>query len=274
MAVDGSRIAGKVVIITGAASGIGLACARRFAAHGAKVVLADINEAEIDRLAKDFQDQGFSAIAVHCDVAQRFDVRNLVAQAIDSFARIDVLINNAAIIDSAPFLELAEEEFDRVIDTNLKGYFLTGQAVAKQMVAQLQAEKAADPDTPPQPGTIINISSVNAVFALPEHVAYSVSKGGVAQLTRAMALALAEHRIRVNAIGPGSIRSPMLEQVAEDDAVRAAMLSQTPLGRFGEPDEIASIAVFLASEAASYITGQTIYADGGRLPLNDTIKTR
>jgi glucose 1-dehydrogenase len=176
---------------------------------------------------------------------------------------VDVLINNAAVLDSADFLELGEADFDRVLRVNLKGAFLMGQAAARQMVAQIK--------TGGVPGAIINLSSVNAVFALPDHAAYSISKGGIAQLTKVMALSLAPHGIRVNAIGPGSIMTAMLEKVMTDEAMRRRILSRTPLGRLGTPEEIANIALFLASDQASYITGQTIYADGGRLPLNYTV---
>jgi len=138
-----------------------------------------------------------------------------------------------------------------------------GQAVARQMVEQV--EEGA------KPGVIVNMSSVNAVFALPEHVPYTVSKGGVAQLSKAMSLALAPYGIRVNAIGPGSINTQILASVANNEEARRKILSRTPLGRIGEPSEVASVAAFLASDEASYITGQTIYPDGGRLPLNYTV---
>ena len=171
-----------------------------------------------------------------------------------------MLVNNAAILDSAPFLELEEDTFDRVLRVNLKGTFLMGQSVARQMAAQV--------DDGGPPGAIVNMSSVNAVFALPDHVAYTISKGGIAQLTKVMALSLADRGIRVNAIGPGSINTQMLEQVADDKETTARIMSRTPVGRFGETSEIAAIAVFLASPEASYITGTTVYADGGRLALN------
>jgi NAD(P)-dependent dehydrogenase (short-subunit alcohol dehydrogenase family) len=176
---------------------------------------------------------------------------------------VDVLVNNAGILDSADFLDLPLAEFDRVLRVNVRGAFLAGQAAARQMVAQVKAGG--------EPGTVINMSSINSKFALPDHVAYSISKGGMSQLTKAMALSLARYNIRVNAIGPGSINTAMLAQVMSDDSVRRRILSRTPLGRVGETAEIAEIALFLASPAASYITGQTIYADGGRLPLNYTV---
>ncbi|MEE8505652.1 MAG: SDR family oxidoreductase, partial [Kiloniellales bacterium] len=166
---------------------------------------------------------------------------------------------NAGIVHACDFLELAEEDFDRVIRVNLKGVFLTGQAAARQMVAQGRG------------GTIINMSSVNAVMAIPAITPYVVAKGGVNQLTKVMALSLVDKGIRVNAIGPGSIATEVFKTVATDKAAMNKILSRTPMGRVGEPDEVASVAVFLASEDSSYITGQTIYPDGGRLALNYTV---
>ncbi len=263
---------GKVVIITGAAQGIGRACAERFAREGAAVVLVDCCEEKGEALAERLRDEGHETLFIKADVAKRFDVRNVLAETLDTFERVDVLINNAAILDSAPFLELDEETFDRVLRVNLKGYFLMGQAVARQLLTQLEQQTEKLPEW--ERGSIINMSSVNAVFALPDHVAYTVSKGGIAQLTKAMALALAPYRIRVNAIGPGSIDTPILDAVMTDDAMRKRILSRTPMGRIGKPEEIAAIAYFLAGKEAAYITGQTIYADGGRLPLNYVVDVK
>ena len=253
----------KVAIVTGAARGIGLACARRLAEDGATVVMADIDQEAGAAAAAALVQAGRTARFAECDVGEKLAILNLVTETVGQHERIDILINNAAVIDSAPFLELEEEDFDRVLRVNLKGPLLLSQAVARQMVVQVEAGGA--------PGSIINMSSVNAVFALPDHAAYSIAKGGLTQLTKAMALALAPHGIRVNAIGPGSILTPMLEEVATDEVVANRILSRTPLGRFGEPSEIAAIAAFLASDEASYITGTTIFADGGRLSLNYTV---
>lgn len=258
------RLDDKIAIVTGAAQGIGLACAKRLAKDGAHVVIADINVDGGEKAAKAITGSGGQASFVECDVGERLDIHNLVAATVSRHDRIDILINNAAVIDSADILELEEEEVDRVLRVNLKAPLLLGQAVARQMVKQVKAGGAA--------GSIINMSSVNAVFALPDHAAYSIAKGGIAQLTKALALALAPHGIRVNAIGPGSIMTPMLEKVATDRAVTNRILSRTPMGRFGDPAEIAAIASFLASDEASYVTGTTIYADGGRLPLNYTVQ--
>jgi NAD(P)-dependent dehydrogenase (short-subunit alcohol dehydrogenase family) len=153
-----------------------------------------------------------------------------------------------------------------VLGVNLRGAFLMAQAVARQMVRQGAGAAAASTGSPA--GAIVNMSSVNEKFGLPDHVAYSMSKGGISQLTKAMAVALAPRGIRVNAVGPGTIDTPLLANVVKDKAFRAKVLSRTPMGRYGHPEEIAAIVAWLASDEASYVTGTTIFADGGRLPLN------
>lgn len=255
----------KVAIVTGGARGIGRAIAERFLDEGARVVIADIDGEAGSAAVMDLGAHG-PVRFIECDVGERLDVRNLVAAALEAYGDIDVLVNNAAIMQAADFLELEDADFDRVLRTNLKGAFLAGQAVARHMVERIEGGGA--------PGAIVNLSSINAVVAIANQVPYSVSKGGIAQLTRVMALALAPYGIRVNAVGPGSIMTDMLAWVMEDAETRARALSRTPLGRFGEPKEVAAIAAFLASDEASYITGQTIYADGGRLPLNYTVPVR
>jgi NAD(P)-dependent dehydrogenase (short-subunit alcohol dehydrogenase family) len=198
-------------------------------------------------------------------VAQRASVEALVRFAVESFGRVDILVNNAGIVHAADFLDLAEEDFDRVLRVNLRGAFLCGQAVARQMMAQPAQASGAR-------GAIINMSSVNAVLAIANQVPYTVSKGGLNQLTKVMALSLAPRGIRVMGIGPGSIATELLARaVLSDEAARARILSRTPLGRLGEPDEIARVAVFHASDDASYLTGTTVYPDGGRLGLNYTM---
>lgn len=260
-------LSGKVTIITGGARGIGFACARRFCEDGAKVIIADVDEDRGAEAEKALNDNGGDASFVACDVSERLDIRNLVTTTVEAHGQIDVLINNAGIVVGGDFLDLKEEDFDRVLRINLKGAFLVGQAVARQMVAQMEEEGAA-------PGSIINMSSINAVFGIANQVPYSVSKGGLNQLTKVMALSLAAHGIRVNAIGPGSIMTEMLASVNSDEEARKRVLSRTPLGRVGQPDEIASVAAFLASDDASYVTGQTLYADGGRLGLNYTVPVK
>ena len=249
----------KVVIITGAAQGLGLACAERFHADGAKVVLVDI---QIERLKFEAERLGERATWWAGDLADITQViaSEIVDKAVSQFDRLDIVINNAGITQQAEFLEFPEADFDRVLRVNLKAPFLIGQAAAKVMIKQGRG------------GVIINMSSINAILAHPTAVAYGVSKGGIKQLTAAMALALIPYGIRVNAIGPGTILTELVKNtVMANDARRRAVLSRTPIGRCGEPSEVASVASFLASDDASYIVGQTIYPDGGRLILNSTV---
>ena len=258
-----SKLAGKIAIVTGAARGIGLACAKRFIAEGARVVLADIDERQGASEAKRLGD---AARFVRCDVGAAKDAANLIAEACKAFGGIDVLVNNAGIVHGADFLDLKELDFDRVLRVNLKGAFLVGQLAARKMIEQVKAGK--------KPGAIVNMASINSTVAIANQVPYSVSKGGLLQLTRTMALALAPYGIRVNAIGPGSIMTEILSAVATDAEAKRRILSRTPLGRIGEPDEVASVAAFLASDDASYITGEIIYVDGGRLALNYTVPVK
>jgi glucose 1-dehydrogenase len=257
---------GKVAIVTGASQGIGRACAERLAREGARLVLCDVDSAQGQNATAAIAKTGAKAVFAACDVSKAADVSEAVTAALDAYGRIDVLVNNAGVLDDAPFLDLPTEEFDRIIGVNLRGAFLMGQAVARQMVKQGVPDGGSK--SRPQAGAIVNMSSVNAVFALPDHVAYSISKGGINQLTKAMAIALAPHAIRVNAVGPGTIQTPLLDGVIKDTAFRTKVLSRTPIGRFGQPDEVAAIVAWLASEESSYVTGTTVYADGGRLPLN------
>jgi NAD(P)-dependent dehydrogenase (short-subunit alcohol dehydrogenase family) len=259
------KLENKVAIVTGGARGIGLAIAERYLAEGARVVIADVDAAAGENAAKAL---GGKALGGKCrfvatDVGDARAAENVVAETCRAFGDLDVLVNNAGIIHGADFLDIAEADFDRVIRVNLKGAFLVGQAAARRMVAQVKAGKPA--------GAIVNMSSINAEVAIANHVPYCVSKGGVDQLTKVMALSLAPYGIRVNAIGPGSIMTDILKAVATDKEAKRRILARTPLGRIGEPDEIAGIAVFLASADASYVSGQTVYADGGRLALNYTV---
>lgn len=246
---------GKVVIITGAAQGIGAACAQRFATEGAHVVLADVNDAAGQALAS-----AIKGTYVHCDVAQKTQIDTLVEKTLDLYGRVDVLVNNAGIFKAAPFLDVSEADFDAVIAVNLKGSFLMAQAAARAMV-----EKKTQ-------GSIINMSSVNGVLAIPSIASYNMSKGGINQLSRVAALALADHGIRVNAVAPGTIATELAQKaVLADDAAKAKIMSRTPMRRLGEPSEIADVVAWLASDAASYITGEIVTVDGGRMALNYTV---
>jgi NAD(P)-dependent dehydrogenase (short-subunit alcohol dehydrogenase family) len=247
------RLQGKVAVVTGAARGIGLAIAQRFVKEGAQVALADWLADEVKAEAAAL---GASALAVPTDVGDAGEVRRLVDRTVERFGRLHCMVANAAVQAEIPFLDLTEEEFDRVIRVNLKGTFLCGQTAARHMVKTGTR------------GAIINISSVNAVVAHPVLVHYAASKGGINMLTKGMAVSLAPHGVRVNAIGPGTTNTPINANFFSMPGMVDRFLMRTPLGRIAEADEIASVAVFLASDEASYVTGTTIYADGGRLALN------
>ena len=245
---------GRVVIVTGAAQGIGEACVRRFARERAQVVIADVADARGQALAAEL-----GATYQHCDVGDKAQVDALVAQVLRQHGRIDVLVNNAGIFRAAPFLEVSEADFDAVLRVNLKGAFLVGQAVARAMAAAGR-------------GAIVNMSSVNSVLAIPDIASYNVSKGGINQLTRAMALALADKGVRVNAVGPGTIATELAAKaVLTSDEARNKIMMRTPIKRLGEPGEVADVVAFLASDAASYMTGEIVMVDGGRMALNYTV---
>lgn len=247
-------LAGRVCIVTGGAQGIGEACIRRFAREGAQVVIADIDDSRGAALAAEL-----GGLYVHCDVGDKVQVDALLAQTLAAHGRIDVLVNNAGIFRAADFLEVTEADFDAVLRINLKGSFLVGQAVARVMAG---AGK----------GSIINMSSVNAVLTIPTIASYNVSKGGINQLTRVMALALADKGIRVNAVAPGTIATELAAKaVLTSDEAKARIMSRTPMKRLGDPSEIADVVAWLVSDAASYVTGEIVTVDGGRMTLNYTV---
>jgi len=245
---------GRVCLVTGGAQGIGEACCRRFAREGALVVIADMDDSRGAALASEL-----GSLYVHCDVGDKAQVDALVAAAIKAHGRIDVLVNNAGIFKACDFLEISEDDFDAVLRVNLKGAFLVAQAVAREMARAGR-------------GSIVNMSSVNGTLAIPSIASYNVSKGGINQLTRVMALALADKGIRVNAVAPGTIATELAAKaVLTSEEAKARIMSRTPLRRLGEPAEIADTVAFLASDAASYITGEIMVVDGGRMALNYTV---
>ena len=254
------HLEGQVAIVTGAAQGIGAACAERLAQDGAAVALWDVDDGRGQALAQALVDRGRRALYRHCNVADRHEVDAALAATLRAYGRVDALINNAGIFRAANFLDIAEADWDAVIGVNLKGAFLVGQAVARAMVASDHG------------GAIVNMSSVNGVMAIPTIASYNVSKGGVNQLTRAMALALADHSIRVNAVAPGTIATELAKNaVLGSDEARQRIISRTPMKRLGEPAEIADVCAFLVSGASSYMTGEIVYVDGGRMTLNYTV---
>ena len=245
-----------IALVTGGAQGIGYACAEAISEDGAQIVLADINGEEVERAAAKL---GSDTISIQCDMSKTEDVDRLFERVESEVGTVSILVNNAGIAKPCDFLETTIEQFREVIDLNLTGTFYALQRAAKSMVKEGIK------------GSIVNMSSINAQVAIPSIVAYCASKGGVMQLTRSASLALASHGIRVNAVGPGSIDTAMMAGVnANPDAMKMVM-SRTPMGRIGEPREIGNVVAFLASDKASYITGETIYVDGGRLGMNYTV---
>ncbi len=258
-----SRLEGQVAVITGGASGIGRACAKRFADEGATVVLGDINLELAVATAADIESAGGTALAVALDAASVADNASMFQTAIDKYGRLDIVVAAAGLAhagyvsgesterSSSGLLDQSVEDWQRVMDVNLNGVMLADQHAARAMIELGNG------------GSIINIASAAAKVPLLGAVDYCVSKAGVWMLTKAFALEMAEHDIRVNAIGPGFIETPMTARMSETDEGKQAMLARTPMGRLGEPEEIASTASFLASADASYVTGQIIFPAGG-----------
>lgn len=245
------RLDGKRALITGAAQGIGKAIAEAFAREGASLILADIDEAGVRAVA-----ESLGQTAIGTDVSRKAAIDALFAHVESQWGGLDILVNNAGVTHAADLLDLTEADFDRVFATNLKSALW-----ATQHAARLMGEG----------GAIINMSSVNALLGIPDQIPYALSKGAMRQLTNVTAISLAPRGIRVNAIGPGTILTDLARSIMTDKAAETRILSRTPLGRTGAPEEIASVALFLASSESSYITGQTIYPDGGRLGLNYTV---
>jgi len=243
---------GKVALVTGAASGIGKSIALELGKQGAAVVVNyhsdhDPGQPAVDEITRAVG----QAVAIQADVSKSEDVNRLFSQAIAKFDRVDVLVNNAGIEKQAPFLEVAEADWDAVISVDLKGPFLCSQAAARDMVRRGAR------------GTIINISSVHEDLAFPGYAPYCAAKGGLRMLCRDLALELAPHNINVVNVGPGAIATPINMATLEDSGKAEALRREIPLGRIGTPEEVATLVAYLASDAASYITGTTIFIDGG-----------
>lgn len=247
---------GKVAVVTGAAQGIGQACAERLFKDGASVVLADINVDLASKVAAKFDPSGKRAIALPCNVGVRSELVDVIHAAKDKFGRLDIMVNNAAASSTTKAIDLTEEELDHVLDVNLKGCFFGTQEAIRVMLTQETG------------GSVVNMSSAQAELVIPDRVPYGISKAAINQITRIFAIAHARDNIRVNAVGPGTILTPLTAGMNKNEASYRRVLSRTPMGRLGRAGEIASIVTFLASEEASYVTGQTLYADGGRQYLN------
>ncbi len=255
------RLKNKVAIVTGAARGIGRATAERFIEEGAKILICDIDEAQLLRTASELGGED-RVIAQIVDVVNKRHVEQLVEKAVQHFGRLDIMVNNAGIAPVVDFLDVTEEMLSRVLDVNLKGAFYGTQAAGRQMIKQGDG------------GVIINMSSINSGLANPNVAPYAISKGGMNQVTSTAAVAFAPHGIRVVGVGPGTIMTDMVAGAFMNSAGNHAILSRTPLGRYGQASEIAAVVAFLASDDASYITGETVYVDGGRRVLNYVVPVK
>jgi NAD(P)-dependent dehydrogenase (short-subunit alcohol dehydrogenase family) len=247
------NLSGKVALVTGASSGIGRASAIALANQGAKVVVAARRIDKLDALAAEIKSHGKEALAVQMDVLKKTDIDNAVATAVKTFGRLDILLNNAGVGALSPALDMTEEMWDKVLNTNLRAYFFVAQAAAREMVKNKW-------------GRIISIASIlsgGVGSGMTGAVNYCASKGGVVAMTEALADEFALQGITVNAIGPGFIETDMTQQVQQMPDFYKALLTRIPMARFGKAEEIAAVVAFLASEEASYTTGATLYIDGG-----------
>jgi 3-oxoacyl-[acyl-carrier protein] reductase len=248
------RLSGKTAIVTGSRRGIGRAIALAMAREGANVVVSDISREDCQKVVGEIEKLGRKGLALKCDVSDSEDVEDMVKRTVTEFGRVDILVNNAGIMDFKPFLELTDEEWDKTLNVNLKGQFLCARAVGRVMIKNKW-------------GRIINIASISSGgcgIAFPLIAHYTASKGGIVALTEALAMELTPQGINVNAICPGAIDTDISKGVKESGQL-AQVLARIPKGRLGQPEEIANLAVFLASKEADYISGAAIVIDGGWL---------
>lgn len=248
------RLKDKVALVTGAGTGIGRAIAERFAAEGARVAVnyRPSDDKENEQEARSVVDSlATPGLAVAADVSKRADVERMVSEVVEKFGRLDIAVCNAGIEIKRPFLEVTDEEWERVIGVNLYGAFVVSQAAARRMVSRGEG------------GKLVYISSVHEDIPFPGYTSYCASKGGVRMLMRNLAMELAPHRINVNNIAPGAIATPINQAVLDDPKAKEEALSEIPWGRFGRPEEVTAVAAFLASAEADYVTGSTYYVDGG-----------
>ncbi len=249
------RLQGKVAIITGSATGIGKAMAQAMAREGAAVTIDYVGRQQdaANEVVHDIEQASGKALAVSADVSQLDQVQNLVAQTVQKFGRLDIMVNNAGIEEKHPFLEMPLEVWNKVIAVDLTGPWLGCQAAAQQMVKQGDG------------GRIINISSVHEDLPMPTNAPYCAAKGGLRMLTRTIAVELAPHQITVNNIGPGAIFTPIDADIEANPDLEKQLMAEIPLGRWGKPEDVAELAIYLASDAAAYVTGSTYFIDGGML---------
>jgi len=253
------RLEGQVAIVTGGGRGIGLATAKRLAEEGAAIMIGEIDAALGASAVEELKGEGHTVACVQCDVTDPGQAAHLVEETMAQLGGLNILVNNAGITRIGEFLETDIDDFDAVIDVNLRGVFIMSQASAREMVRNGTK------------GAIVNICSVTAFAGMANQIGYCTSKAGVFQLTRSVGLALADKGIRVNAVGPGTVLTDMSAGVLDYDTnptVMNQVLARTPLGRLAEPLDIANAVLFLASDDASYLTGHTIFIDGGRLIQN------
>lgn len=248
-------LTGQVAIVTGARRGMGRTHALTLAKVGAKVVVSDISLEGCEKVVKEIEKDGGEALAVKCDVSKKGETDEMVKKTVKKWGRLDILVNNAGICQFKPFLDLTEEEWDRTININLKGYFLCAQAATKEMAKQ-------------KSGVIVNIASVamgQQGIGMPNIVHYCASKGGIVAMTEALAVELAPYNIRVNAISPGMIETPMIDPIKKDPQQEKATLARIPMHRMADAQEVSNLVLFLASDESSYMTGSTVVVDGGWL---------
>jgi NAD(P)-dependent dehydrogenase (short-subunit alcohol dehydrogenase family) len=248
------KLENKVAIVAGGTKGIGLGIALEYVREGARVVVGGTTGRNGEAAIKKIEAAGGEGFFVNCDVSSLDDLDELISQTVDRYGRLDIYVANAGIndADKTHYLDISPEQYDRIMNVNLRGMFFGGQKAARQMIAQGNG------------GVIINMSSVNAYLALDSQFVYTVSKGGIQQLTKVQAVALAPHNIKVNAMAPGPIETDLMRRVGSDKQLMDTILSRTPIGRIGTPQECGRLAVFLASEDSNFIFGQSIFIDGGR----------
>jgi NAD(P)-dependent dehydrogenase (short-subunit alcohol dehydrogenase family) len=240
----------KTAIVTGSSSGIGRAISIYLAKAGASVALAARRVEKLEEVANEIEKIGQKALPIQVDVTVRQDIQKMVAETIKQFGKIDILVNNAGVLDFKNFLEIDDENWNKILSVNLRGYLWTAQAVAKEMISKKQ-------------GKIVNIASVAGISAFPQITMYNISKAAVIMLTKSMALELGPLGINVNAIAPGIIETEMTEEMLKDPKTIQGFLSKIPLGRTGKAEDIAGAALFLSSELSNYMTGETVVVDGG-----------